>query len=132
MIFGIGTDIVEIIRIQSAIEKHGNGFAKKILSEYEYNIFLEKKQSAAFLAKRFAAKEAAAKAFGIGFRKGLSLQHIEVVNDKNGAPTFKFYEQAKNLIIINQITNIRLSLSDEKNYAIAFVTMEYSPESDSA
>jgi len=132
MIFGIGTDIVEVERIALALEKHGNAFAEKILSEQEYLSFLEKKSSAAFLAKRFAAKEAAAKAFGSGFRNGLSLQHIEVNNDPNGRPCLTFYAQAKNLIVSNQITNVQLSLADEKHYAIAFVTMEYSPADDTA
>jgi len=128
MIFGIGTDIVEVVRIENALQKHGSEFAKKILTEQEFNVFAEKKYSPLFLAKRFAAKEAAAKAFGTGFRDGLSLLDIEVYNTQSGAPNFKFYARAKNLVAINQISNVKLSLSDEKHYAIAFVTMEYNPD----
>ena len=134
MIFGIGTDIVEVARIKLALERQGNAFAERILSPAEYHTFLEKNASATFLAKRFAAKEAAAKAFGSGFRDGLSLQHIEVKNDRQGRPSLNFYARAKNLVSINQITNVQLSLADEKDYAIAFVTLEQSnsPIDDSA
>jgi holo-[acyl-carrier protein] synthase len=75
------------------------------------------------LAKRFAAKEAVAKAFGTGFRNGLSLRHISIENDANGKPELKFSGQAQTFIEENKIQQSLLSLSDDGDYAIAYVTL---------
>ena len=124
MIFGIGTDIVQIDRIKTALSAHGDRFAQRILSETEFARFTEHAQPARFLAKRFAAKEAVAKAFGTGFSKGLSLQHIQVQNDAVGRPILHFVEVAQAFIDDNGITSSHLSLSDERDYALAFVILE--------
>jgi holo-[acyl-carrier protein] synthase len=123
MIFGIGTDLVHIPRMQSLLDKHDDKIALRILSDAEYIGFTQAPHQAAFLAKRFAAKEATAKAFGTGFRDGLSLRHIEIVNNEAGKPELKFYQRGLSLIEQHNISRSLLSLSDENEYAIAFVTL---------
>jgi len=123
MMFGIGTDLVHIPRMQALLDKHGDKIALRILSETEYLAFQQAKNQAGFLAKRFAAKEATAKALGTGFRDGLSLRHIEVSNDKNGKPEVQFLERGLELTAELNIGRSMISLSDEKDYAIAFVSL---------
>lgn len=124
MIHGIGTDIVQVSRFVDSLARHGDRFAERILSESEFKTFCGHAQPAQFLAKRYAAKEAAAKAFGTGFRDGLSLRHIIVVNEDNGRPVLQFVDTAQNLIDRFQIGSSYLSISDEKDYAVAFVVLE--------
>ncbi|NOQ93260.1 MAG: holo-ACP synthase [Methylophaga sp.] len=123
MIFGIGTDLVHIPRIQTLLDKYGDKIALRILSDAEFTRFQKTKNQAGFLAKRFAAKEAAAKALGTGFRDGLSLRHIEVSNDQNGKPELQFLKQGLELLTELNIGRSMISLSDEKDYAVAFVTL---------
>jgi len=123
MIFGIGTDLVHIPRMQELLDKHDDKIAQRILSDAEFSEFQQVINQAAFLAKRFAAKEATAKALGTGFRDGLSLRHIEVVNNEVGKPELSFYKQGQILIEQHDIGRTLLSLSDEKDYALAFVTL---------
>ena len=123
MIFGIGVDIVHIPRIQAALERFGQPFAARLLSEAELVEYARSSQPAAFLAKRFAAKEAAAKAMGTGFRLGLNLRHIEVVNNRHGRPALTFHGRGEALRLELGIGASHLSLTDEREYAIAFVTL---------
>lgn len=123
MIRGIGTDLVFIPRIQQLLDKFGDKAAQKILSEQEFADFKNASRPVAFLAKRFAAKEAAAKAFGCGFRAGLSLKHISVTNDVLGKPTLNFSEKAIELAAAQAITGSYLSLSDDGDYASAYVIL---------
>ncbi len=128
MIFGIGTDLVHIPRMQALLDKHDDKIALRILSDAEFADFKQAANQAAFLAKRFAAKEATAKAFGTGFRDGLSLQHINVINNKDGKPELTFCQRGQNLMEQYNIGRSMLSLSDENDYAIAFVTLELNNE----
>jgi holo-[acyl-carrier protein] synthase len=123
MIFGIGTDIVQIARMQKNLDEHGDRFAKRILTDDEYSEYMQKSFQAHFLAKRFAAKEATAKAMGTGFSQGLSLQHIGVTHNDLGKPMLTFCDMAKQFMLDNEITDQHISLSDEKEYAVAFVTL---------
>ena len=123
MIFGIGTDIVHIKRMRDSLEKYGDKFARRILTEREFSEFSNKQDKAAYLAKRFAAKEATAKAMGTGFSNGLSLQHIGVINDEAGKPELELLEVAEKFLQDNKIKQTYLSLADEKDYAVAFVTL---------
>jgi holo-[acyl-carrier protein] synthase len=123
MISGIGTDIVYIPRMKSLLVKHGDKIAKRILSDDEFTSFEATANQAAFLAKRFAAKEAASKALGTGFRDGLSLRHISVKNNSLGRPELSFQQRAKLLVEELNIGKTFLSLSDEQDYAIAYVTL---------
>jgi holo-[acyl-carrier protein] synthase len=123
MIFGIGTDLVHIPRMQTLLDKHGNKIAQRILSDNEFAAFQQAHKPAAFLAKRFAAKEATAKAFGTGFRDGLSLRHIAVSNNEYGKPELIFYERGLMLLDELNIGRRLLSLSDEYEYATAYVIL---------
>lgn len=123
MIFGIGTDLVHIPRMQALLDKHSDKIALRILTDGEFFEFQQASNQAAFLAKRFAAKEATAKALGTGFRNGLSLRHIEVTNNESGKPELKFYQQGQTLLKDYNIGQSLISLSDEEDYAIAYVIL---------
>ncbi len=123
MIFGIGTDIVAIARIERALARHGERFAERILAAPERPAYAASAKPARFLAKRFAAKEAAAKALGTGFSGGLSLQHIAVVHDAHGRPLLSFHGHAASFCLAHGVGESHLSISDEQDYAIAFVTL---------
>ncbi|WP_299734351.1 holo-ACP synthase [uncultured Endozoicomonas sp.] len=123
MIVGIGTDIVQVDRIARSIERLGDAFARRILTENEYQTWRDRSRSPAWLAKRFAAKEAVSKAFGTGIGK-LSFQHIEVRNTSSGAPELVLYDYGLELKEANGIASMHISLSDEKDNAIAFVVLE--------
>ena len=123
MIFGVGTDIVSIPRIQALLDRQGDKIAERILSQAEFDCFKQAVKPAAFLAKRFAAKEATAKALGTGFRDGLSLSHISVQNNQLGRPELVFEHRADELLSELHIGRSFLSLSDEEQYAIAYVTL---------
>ena len=123
MIFGIGTDLVHIPRMQILLDKHDDKIAQRILTDAEFAQFQKSNKPAAFLAKRFAAKEATAKALGTGFRDGLSLRHIEVNNDSKGKPTLTFFQRGLALLDELNIGQSMISLSDEGDYAIAYVVL---------
>jgi holo-[acyl-carrier protein] synthase len=123
VIFGIGTDIVQVARIESALARHGERFARRILAGSEWPAYQQSSRPARFLAKRFAAKEAAAKAFGTGFSHGLRLCDIAVTHDVRGRPLLSFSGQAETLCREHKIRESFLSISDEHHYAIAFVTL---------
>lgn len=123
MIFGIGTDIVHVVRMRENLDKYGDKFARRILTDFEFSEFSDKQNKAAFLAKRFAAKEATAKAMGTGFSKGLSLHHIGVKNDEAGKPVLELVDVAEQFLKDNKIKQMHLSLADESDYAVAFVTL---------
>ncbi len=123
MIFGIGTDIVSVTRMAEALERHGERFAERILGESELNDYRQSKRPAQFLAKRFAAKEAAAKAFGTGFRNGLAMSHIVVTHDELGKPLLRFDDEAQRYCHEQGIGESFISISDEKEHAVAFVTL---------
>lgn len=123
MIFGIGTDIVRVVRMQQNIERYGEKFAERILTAAELDDYRRETRKAHFLAKRFAAKEAAAKAMGTGFRDGLMLHHIGVDHDAAGKPQLVFTDQAAEFIRANAIVSVHVSLADEEDHAVAFVTL---------
>lgn len=123
MISGIGTDLVHIPRIAEMLDKYGDKAAQRILDEVELSQFQQSKQPAAFLAKRFAAKEATAKALGTGFRDGLGLQHIGVRNDALGKPELVFCDYASLLLTEKNIQKALLSISDDGDYATAYVVL---------
>ena len=124
MIYGIGTDLVETLRIARLLEKYGERFARRLLTDEEWPEYTRSMQPAMFLAKRFAAKEALAKAFGTGIRHPVSLSHIRVTHDTLGKPYFKFHPELNALAQNEGITRHHLSISDELNLACAFVILE--------
>ena len=122
MIIGIGTDIVNIERIQHIFDRFGDDFVKKNFHELEIENLSDLKYSLkiSYLAKRFAAKEAMAKALGIGIGRGLSFKDIAVINNDFGAPQIimptEIYPDIVNC-------NVHVSLSDDHPFAVAFVTI---------
>ena len=88
-IFGIGTDIVNIVRMEKSLKRYGSKFKNNIFSKNEITYCEKKKNSGAFYAKRFAAKEALSKALGTGIRKGINFKDIEIFNDNFGKPSIK-------------------------------------------
>lgn len=93
-ILGLGSDIVEIERIADVISRSGDRLARRVLSEAEWQQYQQHRQPVRFLAKRFAVKEAAAKAFGTGIRGGLAFNQFEVYNDALGKPLLRFFDHA--------------------------------------
>lgn len=124
MIFGIGTDIVRVERMRRDIERFGDRFAERILTEQEMREYVEAGQRAHFLAKRFAAKEAAAKAMGTGFSQGIQLRQIGVGHDSNGKPLLEFTGTAREFLDRHGVRVTHISLADEQDHAVAFVTLE--------
>ena len=97
-IFGIGTDIVNIKRMEKSLKKRGNTFKDRIFSKKEI-IYCDKKNNPySFYAKRFAAKEALSKALGTGIRKGINFKDIEIVNDNFGKPSIKLKGSTRNFL----------------------------------
>ncbi len=124
MIYGIGTDIVEVARIEAALGEFGDAFAKRILAESELAAYEASHIKARFLAKRFAAKEAFSKALGTGIRGTVTFQSILVTHDAMGKPLLEFNEEVKTLLAEKHIRAAHVSISDEKNLAVAFVVLE--------
>ena len=124
MIFGIGTDIVEVARVEASIQQFGDDFAKRILAEGEIASYLESHIKARFLAKRFAAKEAFSKALGTGLRAPATFQNIAVSHDDLGKPLLVLAPELQMLLQSKNITQMHISISDEKNLAAAFVVLE--------
>ena len=131
MIFGIGCDIVEVDRIKKQVERFGDKFLNRILSSKEiseYNNFILDSKKTLYLAKRFAAKEAFSKAIGSGIGKDISFTDISVLNNKKGKPYIEISASLdQHLVTIlecNRSYSTHVSLSDEKNFALAFITIE--------
>ncbi|MBL1294151.1 MAG: holo-ACP synthase [Thiotrichales bacterium] len=122
MIVGIGTDIVDIQRIEKAISCFGERFAQKILSDREFGDYQSASSQPAFLAKRFAAKEATVKALGTGFRSGLRPSHISVEHDELGRPCIQLLSIAQTIANDLGVSCVHISVADEQRYAVAFAT----------
>jgi holo-[acyl-carrier protein] synthase len=124
MIFGIGTDIVTVARIDAAMERHGPAFAERILTTPELAEFAANAHPARFLSKRFAAKEAFAKATGHGLRHPVMLHNITVSHDGLGKPVFHLHEELAAYLLQLGVRSHHLSISDEHEHAVAFVILE--------
>lgn len=122
-IHGVGADIVEIRRIAQNLERYGDRFARRILTENEMQGYVSSPRKAAYVARRFAAKEATAKALGTGFRNGLSLKHIAVAHDALGRPLLEFSGRAAVVLEETGIAGSFISIADERENALAFVTL---------
>jgi len=124
VIHGIGTDIVSVARMQANLERYGDRFARRILTEREYEQYRGAFHPARFLAKRFAVKEAVAKALGTGLAAGVRLGQIGVHNDARGKPDLSYSGRAATLCREADICRSHVSISDEEQYAVAFVILE--------
>ena len=124
MIYGIGTDIVSLKRIVRLSKKFGQAFAERILTPEELLEFPQAGKPVNYLAKRFAAKEAFAKAVGTGIRGAVSFRNIGIGHDALGKPEF-FYAPALSKWLEGQgISRVSLSMSDEEDTVLAFVVAE--------
>jgi holo-[acyl-carrier protein] synthase len=126
MIIGLGTDIVYIPRMETLFAQYGERLAGKLLTASEldtFRVMATSKAQIAFLAKRFAAKEAAVKALGVGFSGDITLQDIAVITSESGKPSLRFYGHAAALLAEWQAVT-HLSLADDYPMAIATVCVE--------
>lgn len=123
MIFGVGIDLVRISRLETAIDRHGHRFAERILGPDELQGYAGSRSKAAFLAKHFAAKEALLKALGTGLRMGIRWRHMQVRHDRLGKPFLVCGGRVRELFEEHGITESFISITDEDEYAAAFVTL---------
>ena len=124
MILGIGTDIVSIARIRDTLDRHGAAFAQRILSDIELVAMNDAKEPVAWLAKRWAAKEAFGKAAGSGIVSPLTLSGIGIGHDDAGRPLFVLNDAIAFHLQSRGVTRTHLTISDERDYALAFVIFE--------
>ena len=124
MIFGIGTDLVELARFEILFARYGERLAGRMLSEGELKEFRSEADPARFIAKRFAAKEAFAKAVGSGLRDPVSLRRIGITHDGLGKPVLQFDDVLRTHLAQLGISGHHLSISDERSMVVAFVVLE--------
>ncbi len=124
MIYGIGTDIVECGRVESVYKKHGSRFLETVLTPAE-TVLLEKRSGKAeFISGRWAAKEAIAKALGTGMGKECTFTEIEILPGERNVPQVRFLAGTAETVKRLGITNVRLSISHERHYAVAMALLE--------
>jgi len=119
MIIGTGVDIVDVARIKRLLEKHSPRFEERIFTENEILYCRSKAQPGIHFAARFAVKEAVLKCLGTGLDQGVAFKDIEVVNEKTGKPLIQMRGKGKEVFTRLKLETIHISISHEKNYAIA-------------
>lgn len=124
MIYGIGTDIVSVGRIEAALARHGDRFPQRILNDAELTEFLAIKDRARFLAKRFAAKEAFSKALGLGMRMPMAWRRMGVGHDRRGKPLIICHPELDGYMKAKGVGAGHISITDERDHALAFVVLE--------
>ena len=124
MIYGIGTDILRIERIEQLYDKYGQALAERLLSRIELLEWRSVGNKTNFLAKRFAAKEAFAKAVHTGLRSPVTLHHISIAHDKLGRPEFVVEPPLQEWLRQQGIGRVPLSLSDDNGAVVAFAVAE--------
>jgi holo-[acyl-carrier protein] synthase len=123
MVKGIGTDLVELARVEDSLQRFGDRFARRVLTPEELTEFEQKNRSVAFLAKRWAAKEAAAKALGTGIGASVGFHDLRIDHDELGAPRLILSGKAVETAASKGVDQTHISLSDEQHYALAFVVV---------
>lgn len=124
MIFGVGTDIVEYARVQATYDRFGEHFVRRILMAEEIELFRRSKQPVRFLAMRFAGKEATVKAMGTGFRHGMWLRDVGILNNDRGRPVIIWSERGKRVCEQLGIGSGHVSLTDDAGLVLAFAVVE--------
>ena len=124
MVLGLGTDLIEIERIQASMDRFGERFLERVFTAEEIAYCRRKKQPAESLAARFAAKEAGAKALGTGISRGISWKEIEVTRKMGERPMLHFNGRAGELAEVMGVRRVQLTLSHSRNLAIAVVVVE--------
>jgi holo-[acyl-carrier protein] synthase len=122
-IHGIGTDIVKIDRIRNNLERFGESFARRVLTGAELPEYRASRWPERLVARRFAAKEATVKALGLGFREGLAFNLIGVRHDDYGKPELVYEGRALEMVQRLGVGESLISISDELDYAVAFVVL---------
>jgi len=123
MVLGIGIDIIEIARIQRLLQRN-DAFAARVLAPEEQRSFHSDKRYAEYVAGRFAAKEAASKAFGTGIGQQVGLHDLVIHNDERGAPVLTLRGAAAELAAQRGVQRVHLSISHSDSYAVAQVLLE--------
>lgn len=124
MIFGIGTDIVEMSRMQKTWERFGEHFARRILMDEEMELFRQTKQPARFLAMRFAGKEATVKAMGTGFAHGIWMRDVGITRNEWGRPLIIWSQRGRKVCDQLGIGSGHVSLTDDAGLVMAFAVVE--------
>lgn len=119
----IGTDILQIARIEEVLSRLGDRFVRRILTQQEQQEYYASKQPSRLLAKRFAAKEAVAKSLGTGIGRGVSWQDIQIEHDANGAPLVLLLGGAQRVAQELGGSRVAVSLADEMDYVVAFAVL---------
>jgi holo-[acyl-carrier protein] synthase len=124
MVLGLGTDLIEIERVQQSLERFGQRFMHKVFTEGEIAYCQQKKHAAESFAARFAAKEAAAKALGTGIARGISWREIEVRRNRGERPTLHLTGRAAERADSMGVRHLQLSLTHSRDVAMAVVVAE--------
>jgi len=124
MIVSIGSDICDKSRIEKAVNKLGDRFAQRILCPSEFAVYQDRADRIDYLARRFAAKEACVKALGLGIGRGIGWQQMEIANNEFGAPFLVLNGAAQERFEEIGAQTAHITLSDERNLALAFVVFE--------
>jgi holo-[acyl-carrier protein] synthase len=127
MIVGIGVDIVEVERMRRAVERYGDHFVRRVFTEDEAGYCRRCAHPEQRFATRFAAKEAALKALGVGWTQGLQFTEVEITNNELGAPSISFSGRALELSRGLGVERIHVSLTHHRDFAIAQVLLEGAP-----
>lgn len=128
MIYGIGTDVIEIARIEDAVRRNGRRFIERVLGErelerFDYRTQRHERRGLVFLATRFAAKEAVSKALGLGMRMPMTWRAVEILNAPGGKPIAVTHGALQAFVAERGLT-LHVSVSDERAYAVAYAVAE--------
>ena len=128
MIYGIGTDICDIRRIRASVERHGDRFAEKVLTEQELKVWRARsarwpERGIKYLATRFSAKEAFSKAVGMGMTMPMTWRNCEITNLPSGQPTIVLHGAMKEWFEARGLT-VHITMTDESEYAASFCVVE--------
>ncbi len=131
MIYGIGTDICDVRRIRASLDKHGDRFAAKVLSDAEFKTWKARsarwpERGVRYLATRFSAKEAFSKAIGLGMRMPMTWRLCEIANERSGKPVIVLHGGLKEWVEAKALT-VHITVTDETDYAASFCVAETAP-----
>jgi holo-[acyl-carrier protein] synthase len=129
MIYGVGTDICDVRRIEAVLARRGDRFAEKVLGPHEIEVYRARKgkveaRGVSYLATRFSAKEAFSKAIGLGMRVPMTWRDCEVVKAASGQPQIKLHGALADWFAVRRL-RAHVSVTDENDYAASFVVVEH-------